>query len=211
MFTEEIQAISDQLVTLVQTAPLWVSLTILLCAAFVEYIFPPFPGDTVMLAGGFFAAKGALPMGPVFFILFLGGVLGILLGWYLGYLCADRPRVHAIVEKLFGRETFDRFERVYAKYGAWIMILNRFFPAIRGAFTFASGMAKMPLQRVVLFGSVSTILWNVVLISAGYFFGNNFESMLDFFGRYTLVVLSSLGAALICWFGIYLYRKYTNR
>ena len=78
MNIESINEITNHLVKVVETAPAWVSAVVLFFATWIEYIFPPFPGDTILVAGGFFAARGAISLYVTFTVLVLGSTTGCI-------------------------------------------------------------------------------------------------------------------------------------
>lgn len=180
------------LVQLVETSPLWLSLLLLFFAAWIEYIFPPFPGDTLLVAGGFFVAQGALPLVLTFVVLTLGSVSGCLVGWSLG--------LHGLgLRRLIRAEYLERVQKSYARYGAWLILVNRFVPGLRGAFMITAGLIKMPMRPIVIWGTVSAILWNSVLIGLGYIFSDSLEKLLSLMQTYSKTVLILIGLLFVGW------------
>lgn len=181
------------LVQLVETAPLWISMPLLFFAAWIEYVFPPFPGDTLLVAGGFFVAQGALPLVLTFLVLTAGSVTGCVVGWALGH--------HGLGLRRFIRPGYlERIKTNYDRWGAWLLIANRFVPGIRGAFMISTGLIKMPLKPILIWGTLSAILWNSVLIGLGYIFSDSLEQLLQITQAYGKTVLILIGLALLGWF-----------
>lgn len=181
------------LVHLVEVSPLWISMLLLFFAAWVEYIFPPFPGDTLLVAGGFFVAQGALPLVLTFLVLTLGSVSGCIIGWALGR--------HGLgLHRLIKADYLERVKTSYARWGIWLLIANRFVPGLRGAFMLSTGLIKMPLKPILIWGTVSAVLWNSVLIGLGYIFSDSLENLLQITQAYGKTVLILIGLGLITWF-----------
>lgn len=181
------------LVHLVHSLPLWLSMLLLFFAAWVEYIFPPFPGDTLLVAGGFFVAQGALPMALTFAVLTLGSVSGCVVGWALGH--------HGLgMRHLIKPDYLERVKISYARWGVWLLIANRFVPGLRGAFMISTGLIKMPIKPILIWGTFSAILWNTVLIGLGYIFSDSLENLLEITQAYGKTVLILIGLMLIAWF-----------
>lgn len=180
------------LVNLVGTLPLWLSMLLLFFAAWIEYLFPPFPGDTLLVAGGFFVAQGALPLALTFVVLTLGSVSGCLIGWGLG--------VHGLgLRRLIKPAYLERVQKNYERYGIWLILINRFIPGLRGAFMISAGLVKMPVRQIILWGSLSAILWNSALIGLGYLFSDSLEKLLSLMQAYGKTVLVLIGLIFIAW------------
>lgn len=194
------------LVQWVETTPLWLLMLSLFFAAWIEYVFPPFPGDTLVVAGGFFVAQGALPLVLTFIVLTCGSVAGCAVGWSLGN--------HGLGLRRFIRaEYLEKVSRGYKRYGAWLILGNRFVPGIRGAFMIAAGLVKMPLKAILIWGTISAVIWNSILISAGYVFSESLDEMLRIFQNYSKTVLILIGLAVIVWFSFRMgrLRSYSRR
>ncbi|MES2503912.1 MAG: DedA family protein [Myxococcota bacterium] len=165
---------------------------LLFFAAWIEYILPPFPGDTLLVAGGFFAAQGALPLPLTFAVLTLGSVTGCVVGWAIGY--------HGLgLRRLINVDYLDRVKRGYERFGIWLLIVNRFIPGLRGAFMITAGLIKMPIRPILIWGTVSALLWNSLLIALGFIFSDSIEKILKLMGTYSKTVLILLGILFIGW------------
>lgn len=180
------------LVHQVEHAPLWISLSVIFGAALIEYVFPPFPGDTLLVAAGFFVAQGALPLPLTFLVLTLGSVAGCLIGWSLGH--------HGLgLRRLITPHYLEQIKQSYERWGTWLLIANRFIPAFRGAFMIGTGLVKMPLKPILIWGTFSAILWNSVLIGLGYAFSDSLENLLQITQAYGKTVLTLIGLVCLGW------------
>ncbi len=175
-------------------------LAVLFVSAAVEYIFPPFPGDSVTLFGAFLAATKGWSVPLVFTVVTLGSLVGAALDYALGRRLAEIPqdrlsgRRRALMER--AQSIVDRFER----HGAVYIAVNRFLPGIRALFFVAAGMARLPVGKVILWGAVSAAAWNALIIGAGFAVGKNWDRLLELLRTYTLVAWVVVGvvvAALI--------------
>jgi membrane-associated protein len=177
------------LIAMVQNSPTWLSCIVLFFGAFVEYVFPPFPGDTILVAGGFFMSRGAIPFVPSMLALMSGSVIGSGAGWAIGYYATAHESTRKWVVRVVGADNLERLTQIYARYGAWILLANRFIPGIRGIFMMAAGVAKIPVGRVMLFGGLSAAIWNTFLIALGYFVSKSLENLLSLFESYTHIMI----------------------
>ncbi len=178
------------------TEALPVAFVVLFISSIVEYIFPPFPGDTVMLFGAFLAGRDVLSIPLVFAAGTLGSFAGSLLVYVLG---------RALGRDYFLRKDFSFFsaEKVtilegwFARWGGAIIAVNRFAPGFRSFFFVAAGIAKMPLFKVAVYSLVSVILWNLGVFYLGYRMGQQWEKMKGFLELYSNVVIIFIAGVII--------------
>jgi len=187
--------IEDALIELVrQTGPY--ALAVLFGASLVEYVFPPFPGDTIVILGAFYATHGELPLALVFLAVTLGSIAGSAIDYAIGMrlgAAAERRIPDAPVRRRWvSLEKLRHVEERYRRHGDLYILVNRFLPGVRGFFFVAAGMAGMPFRRVMLLGALSASLWNALLLGAGWAVGENLERFVSFFRTYSAVAWGAL-------------------
>lgn len=190
------QDLTAQIVDFVKTAPLWLSCFALFFGAFIEYVFPPFPGDSVLIAGGFFIATGAIPVIPSVLALLVGSVAGCVVAWWLGTLSLRHEGSRRFLNRYVGEQNLKRLEGVYARHGIWILIVNRFIPGLRGASMIGAGMARISLVNVIIFGLISSILWNGVLIALGFLVSGSLPALINLVENYSLIMIAIVVAVI---------------
>jgi hypothetical protein len=83
-------------------APIWIYVTVLL-VAYLENVVPPIPGDMVIVFAGYLVGLGVVGFGPVLIMASLGGVLGFLtmylIGWIAGPAVFDTERARWIPKR----------------------------------------------------------------------------------------------------------------
>lgn len=176
---------------------------VLFLAALVEYVFPPFPGDTVVLLGGAYAAVGAQQPVLVFVAVTAGGAVGIAVMHRVGFALADRldRRAGGTVWGI-PLERLAAAQRVVRERGDVVLVVNRFFPTLRALVFVAAGAARTPFPRTLALGLVSAALWNAALVTAGYVVGDHLEQLDALFTAYrrgALVVLAVAVVAALAW------------
>ncbi|MGQ0508418.1 MAG: DedA family protein [Myxococcaceae bacterium] len=182
---------------------------VLFLAALVEYVFPPFPGDSVTLLGGIYAVRGEKPWPLVFLVVTTGSVVGSALDYFVGQRVARRVAQgkHTIG---FTPERIAHLHARLGRKGPWLLVFNRFIPALRGMVFLGAGVVGIPLSRVLLLGGLSAALWNGLLMGAGIAVGGSAERLQAMVGRYNSVVymiLGVVGALVVGKLGYTLVRK----
>jgi len=182
------QALADAISRTGPAAP-----AILFAASLVEYVFPPFPGDLVVVLGAWYAVRGELSWPATFVSVTAGAVLGAWIDYRLGAALGRRLDRRLSRNSPLSEERLLRFEAAYRRWGALLLIANRFFPGVRAFLFLAAGASGIPLRRVLLYGGISAALWNVVLLGAGALFARNVEELVHLFERYTYVAWWAVG------------------
>lgn len=184
---------------------------ILFLATFVEYLFPPFPGDVLVVLGAWYAVQGELSWPATFVSVTAGAVAGAWADYRIGAALGRSLERRAASRSPASEERLARFEASYRRWGALLLLANRFFPGVRAFVFYAAGAAGIPLPRVLLLGGISSALWNAALLGAGALLAENLDELVVLFARYTrfawtLVALAGLGAG-----GVWLKRRLAAR
>ncbi|QSQ22956.1 DedA family protein [Pyxidicoccus parkwayensis] len=175
----------DQLIS--SLGPL--GLLVLGVAAALEYVVPPFPGDTITLLGGVYAVRGTQPWPLVFLVVTVGSVVGAAINYWAGRWLARRFDAHP--EKSYFGITHARLEAVQARMrrsGPWLLLANRFLPGIRGLIFVAAGAAEMPRFNALLLGAISAMAHTALVLALGAAVGGNLERLVTLVARYQYAV-----------------------
>jgi len=147
---------------------------ILFVVIFAEtgFVVTPFlPGDSLLFAAGAIAATKALNPHIISLILIIAAILGdtinYTIGFYIGPKVFSKPR-----SLLFNPKHLERTHRFYEKYGGKTIIIARFIPIIRTFAPFVAGIGKMNYLRFISYNVFGGILWVLLFVYAGFFFGN---------------------------------------
>ena len=157
-----------------------------------------FPGAIAILIFGFYAAQGIIDPTQLIIYLILGSVIGNNIGYYLGFRYG-----RGLVKKVgkyfsFEEDKFKYAENFYKKNGPRTLLWGRMV-AMAGAFIpFSAGISKMSYAKFFVYDFVGAVVWVVTMVSLGYFFGANWESVLGYVGN--------IGAILLVLFGIIIYK-----
>jgi len=163
----------------------WAGLLLVALLAWLEYVFPPVPGDSVMLLACFLAGAGVLPRGATLATCVAGSVLGALTAYALG---ARFGHSYFFLRSTWARHELGRLERGLQRFGARLLVVNRFLPGIRGVFLYGAGIGRVPLRDVVIYSTISNLLWVMLVAWAGTSLGSSWDNVQIIFRRYVWVV-----------------------
>ncbi|HUH05334.1 MAG TPA: DedA family protein [Kofleriaceae bacterium] len=190
------EALKAWLIEFVSNSDSVIGLGVIAGSAMLEYIFPPFPGDTITLFGAVLITAYGWSFAGVFGAVMVGSVVGSMLAYTIGHRLERRRRARGRPQ----RKTILRLIAGFRRHGAVYLVLNRFLPGVRAFFFVAAGMAEMRPLPVLLYSAISSALWNLGLIAIGAAVGANFETLVMWVERYTImawIALSVVIAAMI--------------
>jgi membrane-associated protein len=147
-------------------------------------VTPILPGDSLLFALGTFAGMGRLDLTLLLFLLIAAAILGDSVNYWLGSLVG--PRIFRGENVRFlNRKHLDRTHEFFERYGAKTIIFARFVPIVRTFAPFVAGMGQMTYRRFMVYNVVGGIVWVVLFVLGGYFFGS-----IEFVKKnFTLVIL----------------------
>jgi membrane-associated protein len=152
---------------------LWVYV-ILFIIVFCEtglVVTPILPGDSLLFAVGSMAAIGALDVTWVILILVAAAILGDSVNYSVGNFVG--PKVfHEKHGRFLNKEYLHRTHAFYEKHGGKTIIIARFLPIIRTFAPFVAGIGSMTYPRFLFFNVFGGVLWVLLFVMAGYWFGN---------------------------------------
>jgi len=198
----------DEALTVLTQAHPWLLGVVLFGSSLIEYVFPPFPGDTVTLAGAVLVTAYGASAPLVLAAVLLGSVAGAALDYAFGVLLV-RSRWPLAQRHPWVRRARDRAEaasRAFARHGEAVLLVNRFLPGVRAFLFVAAGIARMRFARVLAYATLSSLLWNLLLLAAGMAVGSRLEDLERLFRTYQAVVWAILGVVGL-WFAVRLVRR----
>ncbi len=166
---------------MVHLSPLVVYL-LLFVSSYMENIFPPIPGDTVVVIGAYLVGIGKLNIFFAFFVTTLGSIMGFMTLFFLSFVYGT-----SILEKKFFRNYGSSIRKVelwFEKYGYGVILLNRFLSGARSVISIFAGISKLKPKKVFIYATISCGFWNFFLIYIGYKLGENWKVLIGFMKRY---------------------------
>lgn len=174
----------------------------LLGAMVAENLFPPIPSEIVLPLAGFEAAQGNLALAWSVLAATAGSLAGALILYALG-----RYGGRALVLRWgrvlrVGPADLERAEAWFDRWGDWVVLGARVVPIARSIVSIPAGVACMRLPRFCLLTAIGSLVWNTILIGAGYQLGANWEEVSQLIARFSdlmLIVTVLLAVAGIAW------------
>jgi len=150
------------------------------------------PGESLVLASGFLAARGVFAVGDLIVVVALGAILGDSLGYELGRRLGRAWLLRAGRWVGLRPAHLDRSEAVFARYGGPTVLFGRFIGFLRALVPCIAGAARMSYAHFLLYNMVGGILWAISCVWLGYGLGASWQVAERWLGRASLLVGGAL-------------------
>jgi membrane protein DedA with SNARE-associated domain len=190
----------DYLILTVNRLPNETIYLFLLFNAFIEYFFPPFPSDTIMVFSAYLAGTGKLDFLAAY-VISLAGSTGGFLGLFLVGKCYGRDFFFEKNYRFLPRELLLQIEGWFRRFGIGLIAANRFISGARSAVALFAGISNMKFAPAAAAGFVSCLLWNTILLCGGYYLGRNWQRAATLLKQYNqaVIILIILFVACLLW------------
>ena len=168
----------------------------------LEYANLPLPSEVILPLIGMVSFGYELNIIEVIIVSTLGGIFGSLINYYLGYYLGD-PIVVYIKNKLpKTKKSIKASYHFLQQYDKISVFLSRLVPLARTFISIVAGVIRMNIGTFTIYSSLGILIWNSILISAGYIVSDNIEIIGLMISRYSILIMiiGLIGVA------IYLYK-----
>lgn len=185
------------------------SIYIIFClVAYLENVIPPVPGDVLIVFGGYLAAEQVVEFMPILMGTTVASVLGFMSMYAIGAHFGDQiaiQRKKFWMMRFFDIKYFDRAKRWMARWGQKVILANRFLAGTRSVISLTAGITKTKAYPTIVSATVSSLIWNTILIGLGYIVHENWQVIGGYLNVYGWIILSMLVLFIGGWI---LYRRY---
>lgn len=158
---------------------------------YVENIFPPSPSDAILLFLGTFIGMDKVNFLPMLIFSTIGSTLGFMTMFWVG-----RNIGHKVIEqkkfKFISPETIEKPRIWFDKYGYWVIVVNRFLSGTRAVISFLAGLSDLKYIHSIVYCTVSSIIWNFIILYLGMIFTDNWREVdrfLDIYGKVVMAII----------------------
>lgn len=173
----------------------------------IENIFPPIPSELILTFGGFMTTYTSMNIWMVTLSATAGSAAGAAVLYGVGRLL-PAEKMDGFLGRwghVFGLKKGDveRAEGWFNRKGTSAVFFCRFVPLVRSLISIPAGMARMRKGRFLLYTTLGSAIWNVVLVTLGAFAGAGWERINQYMNLYSYVALALMaagGAVFAVWF-----------
>lgn len=170
---------------------------------FAENLFPPIPSELIMPLAGFSVSQGEMN----FTLAVLAGVVGTILGalpWYYAGKLVGEPRLKILADK-YGKwitvsgEDIDKAQRWFNRYGNKAVLFGRLVPGVRTLISLPAGISDMPIVPFLIYSTLGTTIWVMLLTFLGFILGNNYELVDQYMDPLSKIVVVVIIVTFVVW------------
>lgn len=180
--------LEDILSNISSLTPFWIYISIFFFA-YIENLFPPSPSDVAIVVGGTLVGTGAIHLIPAIIFSTTGSVMGFLTAFLIGWQI-DKRLIHSGKFKFINVQSVEKVENSFKKFGYYLIVANRFLPGTRAVISFFAGISRLDVKTTTVLCTVSALVWNILLLLLGMFFGENLDKVDYFLSTYTNIVIA---------------------
>ncbi|MFZ3576691.1 DedA family protein [Virgibacillus sp. DJP39] len=176
----------------------------------LENVFPPIPSEIILPFGGFLTTDTHLTIVGVIISATAGSVIGAIILYGIGRL-VDVERLERAIDR-FGhiirikKEDIYKADAWFDKYGYWTVLFCRMIPLIRSLISIPAGMSNMRFSLFLLFTTVGTLAWNIILVLIGAGLGESWQDILKYMDIYSTIAYVVIATGLVLLSLLYLSR-----
>ena len=169
----------------------------LFVGVFLENLGIPVPGETVLLAAGFFAKQGTLRLSIVIPCAIVAAILGDNFGYWIG-----RRGGRKFIERRgkyigLSAKRFSTVEAHFRKRGPRTIFTARFISGLRVIAALAAGATHVPWPTFLLYNAAGAVAWATTMGFLGFLFGQSWSLLEHWVGGAGLVVVGLVAAAIL--------------
>ncbi|MEU4294354.1 DedA family protein [Kribbella sp. NPDC026596] len=169
-------------------------------AVALENLFPPLPSEVILPLAGFAASRGDLGLVSAILFTTLGSIVGALALYGVGAgLGRDRTRAIAGKLPLVKVQDVDKAEEWFTRHGPKAVLIGRLVPVVRSLISVPAGVERMSVAIFLALTAVGSLVWNSLLIVAGYQLGERWHVVESSVGIFQKLVIAGAAAAVV-WF-----------
>lgn len=157
----------------------------------IESSFIPFPSELVIPPAAYLAQQGVLNIYLVVTCGTLGSLIGALINYFLA-LTLGRAVIYRLANTkiakllLINERKIKYTEEYFLKYDKLATFIGRLVFEIRQLISIPAGLSKMNIWNFILYTTLGSFIWNIILAFLGYFFGANQEIFKTYYKEFSI-------------------------
>ena len=168
----------------------------------IESACIPLPSEIIMPFAGYLVYRGEMTLGGAALAGAIGCVVGSIPAYYLGQF-GGRPLIERYGRYLLiSHRELDLADRLFQRWGQWVVFAGRLLPVIRTFIAFPAGVSRMPMGKFLIYTFVGSYPWCYALAWVGAWAGEAWHTdprVRAVYHRFELAIVIA-GAVAVTWF-----------
>jgi len=179
-----------------------------------ENVFPPIPSEVILSFGGFMTTTTTLTIPGVIIAATAGSLVGAIILFYIGRLLGVE-RMERLVDRWgkiirVTKKDIRKADAWFDKYGYWTVLFCRMVPLVRSLISIPAGMSGMKFGVFMIYTTIGTLVWNLILVLIGAALGESWGSLATFIDVYSNIVYALIAVGVVI-LGYLFYRKRSRK
>lgn len=186
----------------------WIVYLFFFVSAILQITFPPYPGDTILIFGGYIGSTGLFGGEiPIFLSYWIGTALTSISLYELGAWKGEPFLSNKIISKYFPLSNQKRAKDWLLKYGMIMFFICKFIPGINTLVIMLGGSFHFRRIWAYIGVGVASAVHNILFLFAGRLIGDNLDRIADFLSLYNKAVIAVLALSAAAYAVYYKLRK----
>ena len=168
----------------------------------IESACIPLPSEIIMPFAGYLVYRGEMTLNGAALAGAIGCVVGSIPAYYLGQF-GGRPLIERYGRYvLISHRELDLADRLFQRWGQWVVFAGRLLPVIRTFIAFPAGVSRMPMGKFLIYTFVGSYPWCYALAWVGEWAGEAWHTdprVKAVYHRFELVIVVA-GVLAVAWF-----------
>lgn len=159
----------------------------------IESSFIPFPSEVIVPPAWWKAAQWLLNSWFVLLSATVWALIWALFNYYIA-IRLGRKIIHRLANTrlahliLINKDSIEKSEEYFRKHGKISTFVWRLLPAIRQLISLPAGLAKMNIIQFIIYTTLGTFLWNLILFIAWYILGQHRDKVKEYNHIFTNII-----------------------
>ncbi|TYP94131.1 membrane protein DedA, SNARE-associated domain [Fodinibius salinus] len=200
----------QEFVELVNSLPPLSIYLVFFLVAYFENIIPPIPGDVLVAFGGYLAAESVIGFVTLLIVTTIASVIGFMSMYWIGSRWGTQIKngnKRIFLLRFIPIEYLEKTRSWMQNWGLGVVLANRFLPGTRSVISLTAGLSHTRILATVICSTISSILWNGILLGLGWIVHENWRQIGKYLSVYGQIILAALALFVLIRIGIYLYRE----
>ncbi|SHE82555.1 membrane protein DedA, SNARE-associated domain [Fodinibius roseus] len=205
-----IEQFTREIVQLIQNLPPVSIYLVFFLVAYFENVIPPIPGDVLVAFGGYLAAESVVGLIPILVLTTVASVLGFMSMYWIGHRWGaqiEQKQKGVRVLRFIPVKYLNKVRLWMQQWGVGVVLANRFLAGTRSVISLAAGLGHTRISSTVLCSTISSVLWNGILLGFGWVVHENWKLIGEYLSIYGKVILGMVVLYVLIRIGIHYYRK----
>lgn len=205
-----IEQFTHDLVQWIRVLPPFGIYLIFFMIAYFENVVPPIPGDVLVAFAGYLAAESVIDLAPVYILVTAASVIGFMTMYWLGSHWGgqlEERRGDFWLVRFIPLTYMTKVREWMKRWGQGVILANRFLAGTRSVISIAAGISHIRVSSTVISSTISSLLWNAILLGFGWIVHKNWEIIGNYLAIYSRIILGGIGILILAKFSIYYYNK----